>query len=247
MTRNLHFSLIAFLRARLSPTGYMGLHLTLGVFCLIGAGWLFGSIAEDVVTADQITLIDAQIAQWLHVNATPVFIRFMLVVTHLHGTLGILGLSLLTAVFFRYKKHWYWLLTLVIAVPGGLLVNVLLKHVFQRVRPIFDDPFLTLATYSFPSGHTAGATLFYGILAAYFVCHTTSWRWRILIVFPAALLIVLVGLSRMYLGVHYLSDVLAAIAASSAWLAFSLTAISTLRRHKAMRHGQRSASGGNTA
>ncbi len=240
MTQNFHSSFIAFLRARLSPSGYMGLHLTLGTIFLIGAGWLFGGIAEDVMTADSITLVDAHIAQWFHSHATPAFTRFMLVITHLHGTLGIIGFCVLVALFFRWKKEWHWLMALVIAVPGGMLFNVILKHVFHRARPTFDDPFLILTTYSFPSGHTAGATLLYGVLAVYFVLRTHSWRRRIGIVLTAVLLVALVGLSRMYLGVHYLSDVLAAVAASSAWLALSLTAVGTLRRRKATRSEEKS-------
>jgi undecaprenyl-diphosphatase len=79
------------------------------------------------------------------------------------------------------------------------------------------------------------ATLFYGLIAAYFVCLTSRWKTRLLIVAVACVMVGLVGLSRMYLGVHYLSDVLAAIAEGCGWLAVCITGVSTLRRRRAAR------------
>ena len=222
----------AFLRARLSPEGYLGLHLTVGVLVLFVFALIFGNIAEGVATADEITVVDVQLSQWFHSRATPPLTRAVLLFTHLHSTVGIIALSSLLALYWLRARVWDWLLTLVLTVPLGMLLNVLLKNIFQRVRPVFDVPLLTLNTYSFPSGHAAGATLFYGILAAWFISRATSWRWRVFIALLAALMTALVGLSRIYLGVHYLSDVLAAIAASSCWLAFSLTAVETSRRRR---------------
>jgi undecaprenyl-diphosphatase len=132
------------------------------------------------------------------------------------------------AVFLICKRAWDWLLALVLVVPGGMLLNVLTKHAFGRARPSFSEPMLTLTTYSFPSGHVAAATLFYGLLAAFVITQIEAWRWRVLVAQLAFLLVALVALSRVYLGVHYLSDVLAAIAESVAWLAFCLTAMRTL-------------------
>jgi len=122
-------------------------------------------------------------------------------------------------------------------VPGGMLLNVALKHAFRRIRPSFDDPLLSLVTYSFPSGHTAAATVFYGLLACYLVRRTQAWRVRVLIVAGAVAMVMLVALSRMYLGVHYLSDVLAAAAEGAAWLAICVTAVSTLHRRRLARGG----------
>jgi undecaprenyl-diphosphatase len=231
-------SVAAFMRARLSPEGHLGLHLTVGALLMVAAAWMFGGIAEDVVTADTITVVDVQLAQWFHAHATPFFTRFMLVVTHLHGTLGIGVLCLLMAAYLMMKKDRYWLLALAVSVPGGMLLNVLMKHAFQRARPHFDDPLLNLSTYSFPSGHTAGATLFYGVLAAYLFPRLKSWPARSGTALSAVFMVALVGLSRMYLGVHYLSDVLAAAAESTAWLALCLTGMTTWQRRQAARLGR---------
>ena len=225
---------IAFVQARLSPQAYLGLFLTLGALVFIGAIWLFGGIAEDVLSGDPLTVTDIQVANWFHAHSTPVLTQLMLWITLLHNAAGISAFVLIFALFLIAKRDWYWLLSLVIIVPGGMLFNnVAMKYVFHRARPHFDDAVLSLTTYSFPSGHAATATLFYGVLAAYLVTQVGEWRRRVQIVLGALLIIVLVALSRIYLGVHYLSDVLAAFAEGIAWLALWLTAIHTLRRHRA--------------
>lgn len=214
-------------KARLSPNRYFGLHFTLGVLVLIGASWLFVGIAEDVVSGDPITLIDTQLAAWFHAHSTPLLTQFMLIISNLQGILAMSIYALLFGVFLLRKSQRYWLLALILAVPGGMLLNVLMKEIFNRARPGFTDPLVTLTTYSFPSGHVAGATLFYGVLAAYLIAHTAKWRWRVAIIVTAILLVALVALSRLYIGAHYLSDVLGAAAEGVAWLALCLTVIHT--------------------
>lgn len=173
-----------------------------------------------------------RVANWFHQHKHSAWTPAMLFVTHWHQQAGILGMTLLLALHLRARRANYWLLALMLAVPGGMLLNVLLKYTFQRARPRFDEPLLTLASYSFPSGHTSGAMLFYGFLAAYLVCALPRPGVRAAVLGLAALMVALVALSRVYLGVHYLSDVLAGIAFGGAWLAVCITAISTLRRRR---------------
>jgi undecaprenyl-diphosphatase len=91
---------------------------------------------------------------------------------------------------------------------------------------------MALADASFPSGHTMMATIIYGFMAVFLISRTASWLSRFLIVTLMVVFVFLVALSRMYLGAHYLSDVLAAMAAGIAWLALCLTSMQTLRRHR---------------
>ena len=74
--------------------------------------------------------------------------------------------------------------------------------------------------------------MFYGVLTAFLVARIEAWRWRVLVVLSAVLIVAVVALTRVYLGVHYLSDVLAAFAQAVAWLALCLTALDTLRRRR---------------
>jgi membrane-associated phospholipid phosphatase len=220
-----------FAAARFSPEGEFGLHLTLGVVLMLAAAWVFAGIAEDVVEGDRITLLDTWLAHWFHDHATAGMTRLMLFISHAQGVAGTIAVTLLLGWWFHRQRERDWLLALAVTVPGGMLLNTVLKFVFHRARPHFDHPLLELSTYSFPSGHAVHATLVYGLLACYLMRRVHSRPGRIAIVVAACLLVALVALSRMYLGVHYLSDVLAAIAEGCAWLAVCLTAVSTLRRH----------------
>ena len=224
---------LRFLRARLSPTGYAGLQLTAGIVALLLASALFGMLAEDVFTGDPIVQLDHSVAVWLHAHAFEPLTTAMLVVTNVHSTLGVSILAALCGAWLAWKRYRWWLLTLALALPGGMLVNVLMKYAFHRARPNLDNPLVTLSTYSFPSGHTAGAMLFYGTLAAFAVARISGWHARAWTAAAALAMAALVGFSRMYLGVHYLSDVIGAALESLAWLALCLTVVNTLRGRRA--------------
>ena len=228
--------LIATLRARLSAGGYFWLQLISGGIALVGAGWIFGSLAEGIVDGEPLALLDARRSLWFHLHAIEALTPLMLGVSALNGIAGISVLSVMLALYFAWKREWYWLLWLAIASPGGMLVNVLTKYAFHRQRPLFVDPIVMLSSYSFPSGHTAASTLFYGTLAAYLMPRVKTARQRTLILLAALLMIVLVGLSRIYLGAHYLSDVLAGFAEGLAWLAVCMVAVATLRRRRLAGH-----------
>jgi len=206
---------------------------------LIGASWLFGGIAEDVLAGDPLTVIDVRVAEWFHTRAIPVLTQCMLVITNLQGPTGISILMVLAVAYLAWKRDWYWLLCLMVTVPSGMLLNVLMKYAFHRARPSFDHPLLVLSSYSFPSGHAAGATLFYGVLSAMLVSKIGPWRWRVIIVLTALTLVILVALSRIYLGVHYLSDVLGGFAEAMAWLTLCLLGIHTYWQHRAASQSMR--------
>jgi membrane-associated phospholipid phosphatase len=225
-----HSKLITFLKTRLSPQGYLGLHLTLGALLLIAATWLFGSIAEDVVTGEPLTLLDVKFSNWLHAHMRPRLTMAMLVITNIHSLKGVAVLTVTFALYLFWRRHRYWLMALLLSVFGGMLLNVVLKNVFQRPRPHFGDSILTFSSYGFPSGHTMAATCFYGVVAAFLVWKIRAWPGRVLVVAIAGILILLVGFSRIYLGAHYLSDVLGAMAEGMAWLALCLTAVYTTWR-----------------
>jgi len=220
----------SFLQARLSREGFLGLHLTLGILFLSTATWIFADLAEDVATGEPLTITDAHFSNWLHAQATSPLTKFLLVVTNLHSTLGVTVMTLAVCIYLWRRQLRHWVFTLVVTVYGGMILNFWLKNVFQRARPHFDDPIVTLSSYSFPSGHTMMATVFYGALSAIIFSQVRDWRWRLLSLGVTLFMIALVGFSRIYLGVHYLSDVLGAIVEGAAWLALCLTALETARR-----------------
>jgi undecaprenyl-diphosphatase len=214
-----------------TPRRVFLLRLALGAFVLIAAAWLFGAIAEDVVNKDApLGTIDLDVATWLHAHMTPACTSFMFFVSDLGAPLTVMAMASVTAIFLLWKRQRYRLFLLVLAVPGGALLNVIIKHLVHRDRPIFDDPIQTLTSYSFPSGHAMGSTVFYGTLAAIVVWQVRDWRLRALVISVAALLVALICFSRIYLGVHYLSDVTAGFLAGVVWLGSCVFAVAALRR-----------------
>ncbi len=218
-----------FLRARLSPEGYLGLHLTIGLLVILSAGWWFGDIAEDVSRSVRTRVFDEDVAMYFHHQATPATTEAARVGSFF-GSVGFVSVASATAALvLLWRKAFYRLLAFVLAIGGGSVLNVLLKHFFHRQRPVLENPFVTLSSYGFPSGHTMGSTLFYGALA---LCAAQTVRRRparaSLYVF-ASLIVGAIGFTRIYLGAHYLTDVLGAIAAGLAWLTFCWTGVETLR------------------
>ena len=209
------------------------LRLASGAALILLAACAFGTVAADVVRGAAITRLDVELAQWFHAHATSGLTRAMLLITHCNGLAGTSVMAALLALWFLRRRYDDWLLLTLVAVPGGMLLNVALKHAFHRVRPHVDDPVLQLSTYSFPSGHTAASTVFYGLLACFLVPRLATWPARLLAVAVLAAMVVLVAVSRMVLGVHYLSDVLAATAESCAWLATCFTAAAAWRQRRA--------------
>lgn len=221
-----------FLRARLAPEGLLGLHFSIGTTLLIGAMWLFGGIAEDLITGDPLVLIDAFLSEWFRSHAEPHFTQFMQYVSALASLPAVIVLSAIMICIVLWRRQWYWLLGLILVVAGGLVLNVLLKNLFGRARPGWADS--VLADASFPSGHAMMATIIYGFVAAYLVLGTCSMLARFLIAIMAIALVFLIAFSRLYLGAHYLSDVLGAMAAGVIWLTLCLTLVEILRRYRRM-------------
>ena len=200
------------------------------------AGAIFYTLAWNVASHSTLVVLDAKVSAWLHTHARPWLTTLMLVITHANSTVAMTAWSVAFAAVLARLRERYWILTLALVMGGGMTLNVMLKHAYERARPHFDDPMITLDSYSFPSGHTAGATLFYGVLAAFLVSRYYDHGKRAAIVAVAIAAIATVAFSRMYLGAHYLSDVAAAASASTAWLALCLSTVHGVVRRR-MRAG----------
>ena len=211
-----------------------GLPLALGASFLLAAAWLFGAIAEDVVNHDlPLGTIDANVAVWLHARATAAGTSVMSVISDFGAPLTDIAIASVLALILLWRHARYWLLALVLAVVGGALLNIIIKHLVHRHRPIFEDPIQTLTSYSFPSGHAMGSTLLYGMLAAIAIGHARDWRLRALAIVCASAVVAMICFSRIYLGVHYLSDVIAGFLAGLVWLGACLAAVAALYQRRA--------------
>lgn len=196
-----------------------------GLIAFAVAGAIFLALAWNVASQAPLVALDTRVATWLHRHHTSWVTTVMFAITHSHSTVGMSLAGVVFAAILARMREWYWMATLALAMIGGLSLNVAIKHAYERARPHFDDPLLTLESFSFPSGHTAGATLFYGVLGAFLVSRFFDRTTRAAIVVAAIFAVVLVAFSRMYLGAHYLSDVVAAFASSTAWLVVCLSGV----------------------
>jgi len=223
---------------RISSNKSSALYLTLCLLALLATVWLFGAIAEDVATSEPLTIVDLRFSTWLHTHSLPALTFFLRVVTDLHA-LSFVGVVTVAICAYWWKKGIRdWVFVFMAAVFGGMLLNLSLKRLFLRARPQWDNPILTLTSYSFPSGHTMLATVFYGTLCGFLLSRSHNLRTRVFAISIPLIMVPLVGFSRIYLGVHYLSDVLGAMAEGLAWLAVCLIAAETLQRRRSRKAKQ---------
>src|SRR2546423_6527455 len=177
---------------------------------------------------------DHEVAGWFHAHLTRTFVSVLRAFTEFGSGEWIGAILFFVALYFVWKKWWPSLVTLLVAVPGGMLLNEWVKVLVHRQRPFIDGPFVDWSGYSFASGHTIGATLLYGQLALFILPAMKARHWRLLSIFSAISLVLLVGFSRIALGAHFLTDVLAAIVFGSFWLALCLFAGKPIRRRTAL-------------
>lgn len=186
-----------------------------GFVTLLACLAIFGAIAQDVHNQEAIAL-DAIMTPLLHSYASPQLDAVMWAITTLGSTFVVGPLFVIAEVALLRVKRRREALFLAIALIGSVIMNGLLKLVFQRPRP--DLPWAkTPLDYSFPSGHTMNSLVFYLALA---LIAWIIWGPRVGIpaTIGALILAVLIGISRIYLGAHYFSDVVAGFIAGLAWL-----------------------------
>jgi undecaprenyl-diphosphatase len=174
---------------------------------------------------------DAIVLQWLHSHTTAFGIQLMATFTIL-GALSFIAIpGIGIAALLARKRKWLILKGWTAALVGGPIIENILKRSIRRPRPEFAAAFLHGFSYSFPSGHAMNSTIAYGMLAYILV---TLWTRRsaskVGIVLFTVLLVLGIGFSRLYLGVHYLSDVLGGFAVGSVWLAACIVFTETSQR-----------------
>jgi undecaprenyl-diphosphatase len=193
-----------------------GLELLAGLVILTGSAWVFGAVAEDVVEGD--THVDTRLANWLHDHASPGWTSFFERVTWLGNVPVLVSVTATAAAVLAWKRSRMELLLLILAVVGAEILTVGLKLGFHRERPFFSDPLASESSYSFPSGHASVSLAVYGTIAFIAARQLSNVRARLALLVAAAILIMLIGISRLYLGVHFLTDVIAGFSLGLAWV-----------------------------
>jgi membrane-associated phospholipid phosphatase len=217
-----------FLR-RVTALEYLAVHLVLGFAVVIGLS-VFAALATRIGRASTATSVDLALAQSLHAATSPGITEALRGVTFLgegwiQATIGVL-----VALALVRGRRKLWAMGWVVALVGAGLLNTVLKQVFARPRPVLADPILVASGFSFPSGHSMGTFVLAGMAAYLAVLHTRGTARHVGIVAIALSWSVTMGFSRMYLGVHYLSDVIAGFAAGACWLAVCISGVEVVRR-----------------
>jgi undecaprenyl-diphosphatase len=199
---------------RLSLTAAAG--LVFGLLVSAGVIALFAKITEDVVEGES-RRFDRAVLLWIDANSPDWLEGPMRAVTAL-GYYWVVVPLLAIAMIVFYLKGWKLSAALLfVSTAGGIVLTTVLKAVFQRARPELFDSGYTASFYSFPSGHATIAVGFYGMLALILAYQIqTPVRW--LVAVGGLLLVLLIGFSRLYLGVHYPTDVLAGYLAAPLWV-----------------------------
>ena len=197
------------------------------------AGFVFAALAADLLLHGPVTRADVPISNWFGAPAQPWVTQAMLAVSALHATVPLLVYAAALALAFIVQRQAQWVLPLVAAVPGGLALNAAVKLVFHRARPTFAHPLVTLTSASFPSGHANGATVWWGFVLAVWFAREPDQRRRVAACLAVAAIVLLTALSRVVVGAHYPSDVMAGIAEGTLWLVLCFSAAEAFaRRHR---------------
>jgi undecaprenyl-diphosphatase len=198
--------------------------IVLAVGVLGVAGFL--AISREVFNQDAATF-DANAFRWTQRLFGAEQQKWVEAITFFASRNFIVVAALIVIVYFLVlRKHrWYTLMVPVVAL-GGITLNIALKGIYQRPRPLL--PLTSASGLSFPSGHAMISACFYGLLIYLVYTHVRRHKvWRWVLIGALALLILLIGITRVYLRVHYATDVMAGILAGISWL---LIAIPLLRR-----------------
>ena len=147
--------------------------------------------------------------------------------------LGIL--VIIVSTIFVIQKHWRWSVYLTLPAVGGGLLNLALKDYFERQRPELSEALRSAHGYSFPSGHAMGAAVVFGAFTYLAWRQPWSQRKRTFAIAVAITMIVIIAASRIYLGVHWISDIAAGISAGALWTTATTTAYETFRRLRRVR------------
>lgn len=206
----------------------VGIFLIAGVIVALLGTWGFVEVALEVQKGST-QAFDEAVMRFMATHRIPWLERSLLEITALGTGLVVLMIVGVAAIFLTLTKHKYSAALLLVATFGGVLFNGLLKLSFDRPRPkIF--PWITpVMSSSFPSGHSMSAAIVYATVA-YLAARLMVHRWaRWLTMLSAVLLILLIGASRIYLGVHYPSDVLGGFVIGFAWAGFCMASLEAIQ------------------
>lgn len=224
-----HPTSFQFIERRLNKENFSGLSLTLLCIAFVYVLFLFFGIIEDVITSDAIVVADTRVANLLFAFRDAELVKIFTWITVLGKWQIVMSSAIALSFILWLWKQKVYLFPLWVTIAGSGLLNFLGKLAFHRQRP--DVALYIEDTFSFPSGHATIAVAFYGFIVYILFRQIRKWKYKINALFFGIILILAIGLSRLYLGVHFLSDVWGGYLLGALWLLIGI-AISEWLQHR---------------
>jgi len=220
-------------KSRLPATAFVLINALLGFALVIVAAALFAEVAEHLAPrqAGSLALFDEALTASLRQHVDLGVLQVFALLTHFGDVLTLSVLGVAVALLMWFTQQRMLALGWVLATGGNALLNPLLKRIFERVRPVHEHGLVNELGWSFPSGHSSASVVAYGMLA-YLGLRTLPPRWHLPAVLAAAALAFTVGCSRVFLQVHFASDVLAGFASGLAWLTVCIVSVELGRHYR---------------
>lgn len=206
-----------FVAGRLNPRQFQGLPLTLMILAAIYVASLLGGLVEELMEAEELVRFDTRVNQFLNPYRSQLAVSVFDWITGLGAFAALTAVVFVSTGFFWAYRHAYLIAALWISFLGAQITTYAGKFSFARERPEFLTD-VTALTPSFPSGHATGAMAVYGFVAYAVARDLPTLRQRFEVTYWTLVLIGLVGMSRIFLSVHYTSDVAAGILVGGFWL-----------------------------
>jgi undecaprenyl-diphosphatase len=200
---------------------------------------IFGLLAFLVNQQGALVRWDVAIVNNMHVTAlaSPAWVKSIMVLGDYIGTYVYFVISLLLVIYFAIKKHWKEFSMVLITCIGQSILFLGLTNIFVRPRPVFSENIGNVVKYfSFPSGHMVSTVILFGFLAYFFVPKISSRFWKTVVILLAVLLIAFVGLSRFFMGAHYLTDIVAGTSIGIIWLSIVIMSFESISRKGDEKH-----------
>ncbi|HEX3109166.1 MAG TPA: phosphatase PAP2 family protein [Thermoanaerobaculia bacterium] len=205
--------------------------LVLGALLLGWAGDQFLDLAELVhAKSPLLQKVDTRVHDWAVAKRYSSATSFFDVMTTIGGPVGVATIGGIVLIVLLVRKRFRWAMYVAFTAAGGGALDWELKRYFARARPAVAQMLKHASGYSFPSGHAMGSTVVFGALAYLVLRAPIRWRWKSAAIALASTLVIGVALSRVYLGVHWISDVGAGVTAGLLWLTMTTVAYETFRR-----------------
>lgn len=211
--------------------------LLLGFAVLLALAAGFAEIADALGDGSALGHWDDSFSRAVAAHTPLAVLQTFAMLTRLADPLPMVLLGIAIAVLLWRQRHRVYAVGWVMALGGNALLNHSLKLLFERARPVHEGGIVAATGYSFPSGHSSGAVVAYGMLA-FLACRLLPPRWHVPAIVAAALLSVTAASSRVFLRVHFPSDVVAGMLSGSAWLLVCILAVTAALHHGRARAGR---------